>query len=96
MAMAKAVVATPQANEGIRAPEGEALLTAREPGPFAEAVLALLADPGRRRAMGSAARTFVEARWTWEGPFLELERAFLSAVEANGGSAGGDQPPSSS
>jgi sugar transferase (PEP-CTERM/EpsH1 system associated) len=96
MAMAKAVVATPQANEGIRAPEGEALLTAREPGPFAEAVLTLLADPGRRRTMGSAARAFVEAKWTWEGPFLELERAFLAVVEANGGSARGGQLPSSS
>ena len=31
MAMAKAVVATPEANEGIRAPEGEAVLLAREP-----------------------------------------------------------------
>jgi sugar transferase (PEP-CTERM/EpsH1 system associated) len=82
MAMAKAVVATPEANEGIRAPEGEALLTAREPGAFAEAVLALLADPGRRQTMGPAARAYVEAKWTWEGPFLELERAFLAAVEA--------------
>jgi glycosyltransferase involved in cell wall biosynthesis len=56
------------------------LLAAREPGPFAEAVLALLADPECRQAMGSAARAFVEAKWTWEGPFLELEREFLAAV----------------
>ena len=35
MAMAKAVVATPEANEGIRAPEGEAVLLAREPAAFA-------------------------------------------------------------
>jgi polysaccharide biosynthesis protein PslH len=82
MAMAKAVVATPEANEGIGAPVDEALLLAREPGSFAQAVLALLADPARRDRLGKAARTFVEAKWTWEGPFLELEQAFLAAVEA--------------
>ncbi len=79
MAMAKAVVATPEANEGIRAPEGEALLLAREPRAFADHVLALLADPARRRDLGAAGRAYVEARWTWEGPFLELEAAFLAA-----------------
>jgi sugar transferase (PEP-CTERM/EpsH1 system associated) len=80
MAMAKAVVATPVANEGIRAPAGEAVLLAQDPRPFADAVLALLADPARRHLMGAAARAFVEARWTWEGPFLKLEHAFLAAV----------------
>ena len=78
MAMAKAVVATPVANEGIKAPDGEAVLLAEEPAQFAQAVLALLADPGRRRELGAAARAFVEAKWTWEGPFLELEAAFLA------------------
>lgn len=83
MAMAKAVVATPVANEGIKAPAGEALLLAEDPRPFAEAVLALLADPARRQTMGAAARAFVEQKWTWEGPFLELEAAFLAAVAAS-------------
>ena len=82
MAMAKAVVAMPEANEGIGAPVDEALLLAREPGSFAQAVLSLLADPARRDRLGKAARAFVEAKWTWEGPFLELEQAFLAAVEA--------------
>ena len=78
MAMAKAVVATPVANEGIRAPEGEALLLAQDTGPFAERVLALLGDAAMRQRLGVAARAFVEAKWTWEGPFLELEQAFLA------------------
>ena len=30
--------------------------------------------------MGAAARAFVAAKWTWEGPFLELEAAFLAAT----------------
>ena len=79
MAMAKAVVATPEANEGIGAPADEALVLAREPRAFADAVLALLADEPRRQALGAAGRAFVEAKWTWEGPFLELEQAFLAA-----------------
>ena len=79
LAMAKALVATPEANEGIRAPEGEALLLAREPAAFARHVLDLLGDPTRRRELGLAGRAHVEAKWTWEGPFLELEAAFLAA-----------------
>ena len=79
MAMAKAVVATPEANEGIRAPADEAVLLAREPAAFARGVLDLLADPDRRKELGAAARTFVEDKWTWEGPFLELEAAFLAS-----------------
>jgi glycosyltransferase involved in cell wall biosynthesis len=78
LAMGKAVVATPEANEGIRAPADEALLLAREAEAFAAAVLELLGDAGRRRALGRAGRAFVEARWTWEGPFLELERHFAA------------------
>lgn len=82
LAMGKALVATPEANEGIRAPEGEALVLARDPEPFAAQVVRLLADPCARAELGAAGRTFVESKWTWEGPFLELERAFLDAVPA--------------
>lgn len=81
MAMGKAVVATPEANEGIGAVAGRDLLLAREPEAFARAVLGLLADPARRAGLGSAGRRFVEARWTWEGPFLELEAAFYEALD---------------
>jgi glycosyltransferase involved in cell wall biosynthesis len=79
MAMAKAVVATPVANEGIRAPAGEALLLAHAPAEFAAELVGLLGDPERRRILGAAARRFVEDKWTWEGPFLELEAEFLAA-----------------
>ena len=79
MAMAKAVVATPEANEGIRAPDGEALLPGRGAGRVRAGRAGAAGRPGRRDRLGSAARAFVEAKWTWEGPFLELERAFLAA-----------------
>lgn len=79
MAMGKAVVATPQANEGIRAVHGRELLLAGDAAGFAEAVSDLLEAPDRRAVLGAEARRFVEARWTWEGPFLELEAAFYAA-----------------
>jgi glycosyltransferase involved in cell wall biosynthesis len=78
LAMGKAVVATPEANEGIQALAGEALLLAREPASFAAAVLELLGDANRRRALGLVGRAFVEARWTWEAPFLALEQHFAA------------------
>lgn len=79
MAMGKAVVATPEANEGIAAVPDRDLRLAASPQAFADAVLELLAEPARRRALGEAARRFVEAKWTWEGPFLGLEQAFYDA-----------------
>lgn len=80
MAMAKPVVATPEANEGIGATPGMHFVTAGTAGAFAEAVLALLADPERAAALGRAARAFVEAHWSWEAHFLKLEEEMLRAV----------------
>ncbi len=84
MAMGRAVVATPVANEGIAARDGRELLLAETPEDFAAAVLALMEDAGRRRRLGTAARRFVLERWTWEGPFLALERAFYEALGSRG------------
>jgi glycosyltransferase involved in cell wall biosynthesis len=78
LAMGKAVVATPEANEGIQAEPDRDVLLAATPQAFSAAVLNLLADPPRRRALGSAGRAFVEDKWTWEGPFLALEESFLA------------------
>lgn len=87
MAMGRAVVATPVANEGIGARPDRELLLTETPGAFAEAILALMADAGRRRRLGAAARRFVLERWTWEGPFLALEKVFYEAL-AEAGSGG--------
>ncbi|GBD44904.1 hypothetical protein HRbin40_02396 [bacterium HR40] len=81
MAMARPVVATPEANEGIGAVPDRHLLLAREPEEFATAVLTLLADPARAADLGRNARIFVERHWTWEGPFLALEREFYRALD---------------
>jgi glycosyltransferase involved in cell wall biosynthesis len=78
LAMGKAVVATPEANEGIQAVPDRDLWLAEAPEAFAAAVLDLLADAPRRRALGAAGRAFIEATWTWEAPFLTLEKSFLA------------------
>ncbi|MDW8371440.1 MAG: glycosyltransferase family 4 protein [Geminicoccaceae bacterium] len=80
LAMGRPVVATTIANEGIGATDRRELLLADTPDTFAHAVLELFADADLRTRLGIAARRFVEERWTWEKPFLELERAWLEAL----------------
>lgn len=79
-AMGRPVVATTIANEGIGATDRRELLLADTPDSFARAILELFADADLRAQLGAAARRFVEERWTWEKPFLELERAWLEAL----------------
>jgi glycosyltransferase involved in cell wall biosynthesis len=81
LSMAKAVVATRAANEGIGALPGRDLVTADEPESTAEAVLALLAEPARAASLGEAGRRFIVASWTWEAHFYKLEAAFVAAAD---------------
>jgi polysaccharide biosynthesis protein PslH len=80
LAMGKAVVATPVANEGIGAISGEHLIEAGTPDAFANAVIALLRDDALRAALGASARAFVLENWTWESHWLRLEGNFYRAV----------------
>jgi glycosyltransferase involved in cell wall biosynthesis len=73
MACALPVVATTVANEGIGATPDEHLLLRDDPVATADAVVALLRDAERARALGASARRFVEKHWTWEAHFLRLE-----------------------
>ncbi|AKS35418.1 hypothetical protein AFA91_29870 [Mycolicibacterium goodii] len=81
MACGKAVVASSIANEGIRAPRG-ALVVADDPDAFAAAVIRLLEDPAAAADLGTAARDYVLANWTWEKHFLDLEGEFRDALSA--------------
>ena len=87
LAMARPVVATSAAFEGIEAVPGEHLLVADEPGEIAAAVLALLADPGRAKAMGDAARRHVVAHYDWEACLAPLD-ALLNLPPAGAVQAG--------
>ena len=72
MAMAKPVVASAAAFEGIEAVPGRDLLVADGAGAMAEAVNGLLADPERARAMGEAARRQMVECYRWEARLAPL------------------------
>jgi glycosyltransferase involved in cell wall biosynthesis len=81
MAMQKPIVATHVANEGIGAVPDEHLILADDPVDMANAILDLFADPERAGRMGVAARSFVEAAWTWEAHFLRLEAEMFAVLD---------------
>jgi sugar transferase (PEP-CTERM/EpsH1 system associated) len=72
MAMARPVVASPAAFEGIDAVPGTDLIVADGASAQAEAVSALLADPARAQALGESARRRMEERYRWEARLAPL------------------------
>jgi polysaccharide biosynthesis protein PslH len=76
MSMACAVVATPAASEGIVAVDSTHLVAAdADATRFATAILRVLDDPLRRRALGDAARAHMRATYDWArctAPLLAL------------------------
>jgi sugar transferase (PEP-CTERM/EpsH1 system associated) len=77
MAMAKAVVATPEAYEGVHAEAGEDIVVAEGEAGFADAVIALLRDRARTERIGENARRCVEQHYTWQGNLSRLHDAGL-------------------
>jgi sugar transferase (PEP-CTERM/EpsH1 system associated) len=73
MAMGKAVVATPQALEGIAVQAGKEVWLASDALAQANAVLALLGDQNQAREMGLAARQRVAADYTWAPNLARLD-----------------------
>jgi glycosyltransferase involved in cell wall biosynthesis len=74
------VVATSVSNHGISATPGEHLIVADDPEPFAQAVIALLGDPERRRALGEAGRAFALDRYDPDVTLGRWERALRELV----------------
>ncbi len=78
MAMAKPVVASPQALEGIEAEPGHELLRAEDVAEWIDRLTSLLAPTpeaaASRAAFGAAARAAVESRYTWEAGFARFAR----------------------
>ena len=83
MAMAKPVIATPQAKEGIDAIDGEELLVVSDPAGFESAVRIMLSGAGTR--FGARARAKVVSQYSWSRTF--------EAVDQHLG--GGTTPPNS-
>ncbi len=73
MAMARPVVASFAAAEGIKATKGKHLLVAKDVAAEAKAVIELLSDPDRRLALGAAARAHVMDHYGWDGQLAPLD-----------------------
>jgi len=73
LAMGKAVVSTTVGAEGLPLIPGTHFVQADDPAQFADSVVALLRDSGRRRALGSAGRRLVEERYSWSQVAREFE-----------------------
>ena len=72
MAMARPVIASPGAFEGIDAVPGRDLLVADGPGAQVDALLGLFEDPARAEAMGKAARVRMIERYAWDEQLAPL------------------------
>lgn len=83
LAMEKAVVSTTVGAEGLPLVPGEHFIQADEPADFASAVVALLRDPARRRALGSAGRRLVEERYSWAKVGREFEAQCEEAIKSH-------------
>jgi len=73
MAMAKPVVTTAKALEGIEATPGEHLLVADDPDGIVKAATSLLNDQEKRKRLGENARQFVVSRFDWSAHMKLLE-----------------------
>jgi sugar transferase (PEP-CTERM/EpsH1 system associated) len=75
MAMARAVVTTPGAAEGVDgATVGHELEASWDPGAFADAIATLIEQPAARQAMGERARARVLREYDWGGNLATLDR----------------------
>ncbi|RPF70197.1 TIGR03087 family PEP-CTERM/XrtA system glycosyltransferase [Aurantiacibacter spongiae] len=72
MAMARPVIASPEAATGIDAVIGRDLIAARDDDAFAAAICELAADPIRAKALGQAARQFVLSNRRWAAALADL------------------------
>ena len=84
MSMGMAVVASTAAFRGVEAVAGVHALVEDEPGPMADAVVALLRDPQRRREMGEASRRVMQERYSWEAQVAKLEALYDEVLAERG------------
>lgn len=80
LAMGKCVVSTTVGAEGLALTPGREYVAADDPRAFADAVVSLLRDSRRRRAIGQAGRRLVEERYSWGQVAGEFESLCSQAV----------------
>ena len=82
MAMARPVVASAPAAEGIIAEDGRHFVIATDDTTMAAAINALVADPERGKAMGQAARAHMLQSYQWDAQLAPLMRWLDAPVPA--------------
>lgn len=85
MAMARPVVVTPLAVEGLPVRSGQDALVADGAAQLAAAIIRLLRDPEGQTRMGKAARSLVEQRYTWEACAARYEQLYEELAAADRG-----------
>lgn len=73
LAMGKAVISTAVGAEGLPLEDGVHFLCADTAEDFAREILALLADPSRRKKLSQAGRQLMEQRFSWEQVSRDFE-----------------------
>jgi polysaccharide biosynthesis protein PslH len=82
LAAGKAVIASPLAAEGIEARAGEHFLLADADDELVEALVALLRNGERRRALAERARAWAEQTLGWEQPIGSFEQLYDAVIAA--------------
>jgi sugar transferase (PEP-CTERM/EpsH1 system associated) len=83
MACETPVVTTPKAVSALSTCPGRDLLVADEPQQFAQAVLELLDDPEKQKALGYAGRQYVELNHNWAVIASKLADVYREVIEKN-------------
>lgn len=80
MAMAKPVVGTPLAYEGLEVVSGEHVVAASEACGLAESIIDLLSNEEKRRELGRKARKLVETKYSWQSAADRLDSLLENVV----------------
>jgi glycosyltransferase involved in cell wall biosynthesis len=76
LAAGKALVATPRAAEGVEAVPGEHFVLVADEDELVDALVGLLLEPERRRALGERARAWAEQDLGWESGVEAFEQLY--------------------
>jgi sugar transferase (PEP-CTERM/EpsH1 system associated) len=83
MAMGKAIISTTRGVEGIELASGRDALVADTPEEFARAVVALLRDRERRRALGIAAHALAVEKYDWRNIVPAFDAVYAQRLPQN-------------
>jgi len=81
LSMGKAVVSTSIGAEGLPLTHERHYVQADRPNEFSRAVLSLLRDPARRRALGAAGQELVQSHYSWPSVCRSFEELCQQAVD---------------